>query len=475
MTKRLARFARRNRHGPNRPYINQVHPWNSCPQLKILSRKAEVLAVNNKMEAFLCDEVVVEVSTSPAEDHVTAGPGDNYSTRRMGTHSDVPPASPGQHEVTSSEAMIVGTPAHASEAEDTLSGEETETSESEDEDRGDCEPASSPMRDRAEDAALPEGAHMPAAELPFGYGAVSSRASKPANGLSVPPTPRPPIAPEPPTDRDQAITRHVPATEPHRFRRLGLLADQDLPSVGHGPERVDMYAHEVRDHDQAYPYARRYSRPAPIPESRAIYECLGLAPRGYLRIGVDGSEEFAFHPTVLSALMNADWRLEAQLNHALITPMYPMVVPNLDINTTLHNYTDARFSVAPAFMPVAPAAAFASRQKWLPVQRGILMTMEELVRGAIHCQSGILHAVEEVQARSNLPALAPDLMYALETMLVQQTAVLVELIHHLTYAHRHAYVRDSPSWFRNGVLGQPLFGQRQLFTIPEAAYQAEGH
>ena len=371
------------------------------------------------METLICEEAIIEVTSEP--DVVPVRVGDNHSTRRMGTHSDEPPASPSKSDATTIDGMQMGTPVRTSEVGEARSeadDSQTTESESEDEERDELPVSFTPIRDRAATPYPQQGTHTAPADLPYGYGFVPLRASRPWNGTAVAPMPRQESGNSAPATGDQAITTHVPATEPHRFRQLNLLADQDLPHIGQYPENVNLAAHDIRNHDQAYPYARRYSRPAAMQETKAIFECLGLGPRGYLRYDPDGSEEFAFHPTVLSALINADWRLESQMSHSPITPTYPTVVPGLDINTSLHNYTDSRFSVAPFFMPVSPAAAFASRQKWLPVQRGVLLTMEELNRAAIHNQSGILHAVEEVQSRLNLPAIAPDLMYALETMLV---------------------------------------------------------
>ena len=421
------------------------------------------------MEASpFCETVIVELETEQEGLQSIEISGDNHSTRRMGTHDETPPASPVTSTASSTEDEPMGTPVGDSE-EDAATADEGESQEQPSGD--DMEEQRTPDRPPSPQAApttreLVADLHLlDHIARPTGYGANVT----PPGCARVTPTQRE-SARRPLRYGEDALTTHLPATDPRRFHHLSVLADQDLPQVGSRPEDVNLSAHEVEGYEQAYPYARRYARPVPSSEIKALFNCMGLAQRGFLRVDSFSQEEFGLHPTVLSALMNADWRLESQLGIALLTPVYPSVMPRLDINTSIHNLTDARFSVAPMFMPVAPAVAFASRLKWLPVQRGLIQSMEELARAAIHNQSGILHAMEEVQAFCGLSARAPDLMLALETMLVQQTAVLVELVHQVTYAHRHAYVRESPAWFKHGVLRQPLFNQRQLFQIPQEAY-----
>ena len=140
-----------------------------------------------------------------------------------------------------------------------------------------------------------------------------------------------------------------------------------------------------------------------LPDPRALFDILGLRRRGFLRALYANLEEFALHPTVLSLLVNADWRLESLLRDAALTPIHVTVVSNGELNTTLHNRTDERLSIAPMFMPVAPGVGFASRLRWLPVQRGMLVIMEELARAAVHNHSALLHEVEELQGHETGP------------------------------------------------------------------------
>ena len=427
-------------------------------------------------ESLVCEEAVVEVKTESEEISCSDESGNNYSTRRLGTHEDVPPASPARSEDSSTEDEQMGTPERETLDDDAMTGEEESQNET-------ChyehEAPSTPVKPPSPVGPPPQSEspvdihlydHAPSGIMrSTGYGVDTS--------TPVRARVSPMVRHETPRSQQylgDAATTHVPATDPRRFLRLGILAEQDLQYVGARPEDVNLSAPDINGLEQAYPYARRYARLVPSSEIKSIFNCMGLAPRGFLRVDADGHEEFGLHPTVLSAIMNADWRLESEMRLALQTPVYPSVVPQLDINTSLHNLTDGRFSVAPLFMPVSPAVAFASRLRFMPVQRGLLQTMEELARAGIHNQSGILHAIDEVQSYCGLAARAPDLMLALETMIVQQTATLVELVHHITYAHRHAYVKDSPAWFRHAVLAQPLFNQRQLFQIPDAAYTTMG-
>ena len=426
------------------------------------------------MEMYpVCEEATVEVETEPTPTQAVSG--NNHSTRLQGTHEDEPPASPAES-TRSPPGDVIGTPMSDRDEDDETVGEQEEM---EDHCGGtDPENCSTPSQPPS-----PEGPPPPYEEPEDNhlFDHVTVRGRKPPGyGWGIDRArdwPRTPVAPQVQDDAEEpvgltgdAATTHMPAADPRRFHRLGVLSDRDLTQLGTRPEDVNLCIHDVGPYEQAYPYARRYARPMTSEDIKALFNCLGLAPRGFLRVDQSGNEEYGFHPTVLSALMNADWRLESQMQLALLTPIYPSVVPQLDINTSVHNLTDARFSVAPMFMPVAPSVAFASRLRWLPVQRGLLQTLEELARVAIHNQSAILHAIEEVQAYCGLAGRAPDLMLAMETMLVQQTATLVELVHQVIYAHRHAYVRDSPAWFRHGVLRQPIFNQRQLFKIPDDAY-----
>ena len=444
--------------------------------------KLNLELIERKMEAeLMCEDAVVVVPNEPEGAHLERDFGNNHSTRRAGTHLESPPASPAMSTQSNPHDAFMGTPASDSEEEDEPAEEQGTTQHQY---RGEApEGSSTPNRPPSPEGQPPRDGTPVDVHLfdhvsghtrrPTGYGtsAGGSRGEWPSARVA------PAVQAEPPPVArytGDAATTHVPATDPRRFVRLGILSEQDLPQLGTRPEDVNLSLPEVGTYEQAYPYARRYAREVPSSEIKSIFTCLGLAQRGYVRVDLNGHEELGLHPTILSALMNADWRLESQLQLALLTPIFPSVVPQLDINTSIHNLTDGRFHVAPMFMPVAPAVAFASRLKWLPIQRGMLQIMEELARTAVHNQSGILHSLEEVQAFCGLSARAPDLMLALETMLVQQTATLVELVHQVIYAHRHAYVKDSPDWFRHGVLRQPVFNQRQLFRIPDEAYSSTG-
>ena len=269
----------------------------------------------------------------------------------------------------------------------------------------------------------------------------------------------------------QARVWPTPTTEPHLFADLHILNAHDLERLGNRPESIHYTARDVEDYELAYPYARRYARMITLPDPRALFDIIGLRRRGFLRTLHNNREEFALHPTMLSAVVNADWRLESLLRHAALTPVFPSVVPAGELNTALHNYTDERMSAAPMFMPVSPGVAFASRLRWLPVQRGLLLTMEELARAALHNHSALLHAFEELQDQTEGLSRLPMLMYAFDTLLCQQTACVVELLHHVVYGHRHAYVRMCEQRVRHEVLKQPLFDQRRLFNMPTEAYR----
>ena len=266
----------------------------------------------------------------------------------------------------------------------------------------------------------------------------------------------------------------TPATEPQLFSDLNILNAHDLERLGNRPESIHYTSRDVDDYELTYPYARRYARMITLPDPRALFDIVGLRRRGFLRTLHNNREEFALHPTMLSAVVNADWRLESLLRHAALTPVFPSVVPAGELNSALHNFTDERMSVAPMFMPVSPGVAFASRLKWLPVQRGLLLTMEELARAALHNHSALLHAFEELQNQTEGLSRLPMLMYALDTLLCQQTACVVELLHHVVYAHRHAYVRTCEKRVRHEVLKQPIFDQRRLFTLPTDVYRGVG-
>jgi hypothetical protein len=200
-------------------------------------------------------------------------------------------------------------------------------------------------------------------------------------------------------------------------------------------------------------------------EATDFHKYLGLQQNGMMRYVAGGREEFALHPSVLSALMNADWRLASSLDAVEETPVCPSVVPRAEINTALYDNTDARFSTTPLCAPQVAGIKFASRKKWLLVQRGMMQAMEELARAAIVTHSSLAHGWEEVQKKLGAQRDPPQLFMAFETLLSSQTALLVELVHHLVYAHRMAYARGCEEPLRHEVLSQPVFDKQELFNV----------
>ena len=250
-----------------------------------------------------------------------------------------------------------------------------------------------------------------------------------------------------------------------------VLSGADLPRRSGRPESVFYGIDDVEPANLAYPYARRYARETMGVLPHALYETLELPQRGLHRYLATGEEEYALHPLMLSILVNADWRMRAAFDWPTEPPVYPSAVPYRNIDSVFNNATDMRLSIAPMFRPEAPNIEYASLNRWLPVQRGLLLSMEELVRHALHTHSATLHAWEMLHVLDQRPSEAPGLLSAFDLLVAQQANVLVELLHHVVYCHRHAYVRTSPDWLRNQVLGQPIFGQRRLFTMPTSLPQ----
>ena len=169
---------------------------------------------------------------------------------------------------------------------------------------------------------------------------------------------------------------HTPATDPRLIANLKILSAHDLERIGRRPESLHYTARDVQDYELAYPYARRYARMVTLPDPRALFDLLGLRRRGFLRTLHGNREEFALHPTMLSAVVNADWRLESLLKHAALTPVFPSVVPAGELNTALHNYSDERLSVAPnvhaslAGSSIRIAPLLAARATWATADHG---------------------------------------------------------------------------------------------------------
>ena len=245
-----------------------------------------------------------------------------------------------------------------------------------------------------------------------------------------------------------------------------ILDGGDLTRRSSREENVLYGIDDVEPAGLAYPYARRYARGVLDVLPHALYEILELPQRGLHRYQATGEEEYALHPLLLSTLVNADWRMRGAFDWPTEAPVVPTAVPYRNIDSVMHNASDARLSIAPMFRPAAPNIEAAALNRWLPVQRGLLLSLEELVRHALHTHSATLHAWELLHVIDGRPSDSPQVMSALDLLVAQQTNVLVELLHHVVYAHRHAYVRVSPAWLRNHVLGQPIFGQRRLFTVP---------
>ena len=407
------------------------------------------------IEKLRCDEADFESDErNEPEGHsdveMTNMEGNNHSTRRRGTHTDEEPASP------------------------------NETDDSSDD--GELEPADSPRengrptgRDSPVTPVQPPEPNYPPTPAPskerfFDRAVAYSTSTRTAvvrpTSLSIPPAAR---TVEVPTSDFNAHHGpwHTPAIlEPTTIVRLGMLATQDLPRLGKRPENVELYVSDVENYELAYPYCRRYARHT-LMDTFESFRTLGLQARGYLRRTKFGADEFALHPVMLSSLINADWRLESQLGNAMLTPIFPATAGREEINTARFRFSDERFPAAPMFMPMAPAVAYASRLAWLPVQRGLLLAAEEMARAAVLNQSTILHAVDEIMIRADLTRGEPALAGELGVLLREQTATTTELLHHLIYAHQHAYVKECPVWLKHGVLRQPVFDKRQLFLAPE--------
>jgi hypothetical protein len=356
----------------------------------------------------------------------------NPSTRKDGTHEDQPPSSPVTTEETASEEA----------SEDSETGVSTTKRRRLNADPQGEEP-------------LPQDEGRPET-LQYGYGA---RTWMPA------------VAAVPPSawgDAEEQGLQQESVFEVSHYKKKGFLAEKELSYYSRRVESERIYADDYHDVELAYPYARRYARRLRIWENTEFFgHYLGLRKSQMVRHVHGGREEFATHPSVLSSLIHADWRLETSFDAVEATPISPRVVASSEINTALFDYNDGKLSAAPMFAPVVAAISFASRKTWLPVQRGMLQELEELVRAALIAHSSLLHGWDEVQRGLGNRHRDPSLYMAFETLLSTQTAVLVELLHHLVYAHRMAYVRGCEEPLRHEILRQPVYGQRQLFTVQE--------
>ena len=249
----------------------------------------------------------------------------------------------------------------------------------------------------------------------------------------------------------------------------GMLMCHDLPYFSTHPERVGLTVGDVVLIQEAYPYVRRYARPARGFDVREMFAIAGLSRRGYSRPMETNKEEYALHPLALTELINADWRLKSIVSGSHSPPVAPHVTADADIDTGMHDATDPRLHIAPMFMPLVQNVVKASRQKFLPVQRGMLQAQEELARHIIHCQSLLLHASTQAKVQNRRPSDQPALGAVIDTMMQQIMAASVEMLHLVVYAHRMAYVKNCRPWLRSDVLSQPIFNRRRLFEIPERA------
>ena len=235
------------------------------------------------------------------------------------------------------------------------------------------------------------------------------------------------------------------------------------PFFDRASERVRTNSSQIRDGDQAYPYCRRHSHELGGMDGRAFFSWLGLRETADHRLFPDNDEEFALAPPIILQLDQADWRLYATFNVPTFTPVAPFVADSDDVNSSMHDYTDERFSIAPMFAPPVGGITQMRRSDWLSVQRGMLLAMEELARHAIHNQSALMYALRKARQQDVGTVDYAAAHSVIDTLIYNQNSGLIAMMHHVIYAHRHALVRDRSPEGKAVVLRQPIFAQRRLF------------
>ena len=272
--------------------------------------------------------------------------------------------------------------------------------------------------------------------------------------------------------RPGAVCR-MTVTERHPSDNTGILRYQDVgsPIAGHDlphastqPETDLSPVGIPPDDGLAYPYWRHYAREQPDHDPNCYFRVVGaLSETESVQPGHVNSMP-RLHDGLKLTIEEADGKLRRNLDAAAAVPAVPEVLQPDLINSTIHNYWYPDLTAAPFRRPPIDSLKHAASERWLNVQRGALQRMEELVRLAILNHSSALRAQDQMSMGDGKECMGLTSSDVFIHAMDQNTYVLVELLHQLTYAHRRAYVRHAPADVQKNVLRQPVLGQRELFT-----------
>ena len=270
------------------------------------------------------------------------------------------------------------------------------------------------------------------------------------------------------TDKNSRTTnqgRLEPNTSAHsnvtgilRYRTIGgALAGLDIANE-------DVYGQLMkRETSLAYPYRRRYALGSPDHDPDCYFKAVGALADHETLHEANIKRRPPLHHDLVRVLAEADSNLEHVLDDERGIVGTPDFLRPETMNSSIHDYWQPTFTVTPFSQPNLANLSHAAAARWMEVQRGTLQRMEELVRLALFNQSATQHARDQITRGKDEECTGLTSAKVLHYVTDQNTRVLVEFLHQLTYAHRRAYIHHAPVDVQRNVLRQPVTGQQELF------------
>ena len=257
-----------------------------------------------------------------------------------------------------------------------------------------------------------------------------------------------------------------------RASRTGILRYCDVGSPIAGHDLPHGSKREEHDHSPvgpkpndglAYPYWRHYAREHPDHDPDCYFGVLGAREPGETLFGCDEDRKPRLHDMVKCVLEEADQHLSNNLDRAGELPGTPDILLTEHMNSAIHDHWYPDITANAARRPPIDSLEHAASARLMEVQRGALQRMDELIRLALLNHSAAMCAKDQMHNNSGKECMGLTSSDVYDYAMDQNTHVLVELLHQLTYAHRRAYVRHAPTDVQRNVLRQPILGQRELF------------
>ena len=244
----------------------------------------------------------------------------------------------------------------------------------------------------------------------------------------------------------------------------GPLTGHDLVFASDHPEGETTCEGPQPNRQLAYPYWRRYAMKQPDHDPDCYFRAIGAIGEQETTMDRRAGARPRLHDDIRITMEEADGNLRRNLDTSSEVPGVPDIFLPALLNSSIHDHWHQDFSPEPFLRPPLSNLRYAASHRWMPVQRGALQRMEELVRLAILNHSTTLTAKELQKTTGGKQCMGLTTEDVLDYATDQSTRVLIELYHQLTYAHRRAYVRHAPDDVQRNVLRQATTEERLLFT-----------